>query len=49
MITASCGLKKSKGIMVESPKKYNREGVANLSGLKVVSAALKLLLLSCSV
>ena len=44
MISASCGLKKLKGIIVGSPKKHNREGVANLSGSKVVSAALKLLL-----
>jgi len=43
VIAASCGLKKSKGIIAGSPKR-NREGAADLSGSKVVSAALKLLL-----
>lgn len=41
MISASSGLKKSKGIIAGSPEKHNGEGAANLSGPKVASAALQ--------
>lgn len=43
MISVSYALAKPKGIIAGSPK-HNREGVANPSGSKVKSEALKLLL-----
>lgn len=44
MISASSGLKKSKEIIAGSAEKHNGEGVADISGPKVASAALKLFL-----